>query len=126
VLNWLVYIRGNKGDYDHWRQLGNVGWGYDDVLPYFIRAEANEAIRDVYHGTNGPLSIENQPSHHPLCSRYLEAAQSVGIPLNPDFNGARQEGCGYYQMTARGGRRCSTAAGYLTPIRSRPNLTIVS
>jgi choline dehydrogenase len=126
VLNWLVYIRGNKGDYDHWRQLGNVGWSYDDVLPYFIRAEANEAIRDAYHGTNGPLSVEDQPRRHPLCARYLEAAQSVGIPFNPDFNGARQEGCGYYQMTARGGRRCSTAAGYLAPARSRPNLTIVS
>ena len=126
VLNWLVYVRGNKGDYDHWRQLGNVGWDYDSVLPYFVRAEANESIRDGYHGTHGPLSVEDHPFRHPLCAVYLEAARSVGIPFNPDFNGARQEGCGYYQMTARGGRRCSAAAGYLDPVHSRPNLTILT
>jgi choline dehydrogenase len=126
VLNYLLYIRGNRGDYDHWAQLGNAGWSYDEVLPYFKRAENNAAIQDDFHGADGPLHVENQPNPPPLCATFFEAAQSVGIRFNPDFNGASQEGCGYYQATLKNGRRCSTAVAYLAPIRERGNLTLVS
>lgn len=126
ILNYLVYIRGNRGDYDTWRQLGNQGWGYDDVLPYFKRAESNAAIQDEYHGLKGPLSVETNPKRHKLCETYIEAAQSIGIPFNPDFNGVVQEGCGYYQATMKNGRRCSTARAYIDPIRSRSNFTLIS
>jgi choline dehydrogenase len=125
VLNYLLYIRGSRGDYDHWRQLGNAGWAYDDVLPYFKRAENNASIRDDFHGGDGPLHVENQPNPPPLCEIFFEAAQSIGIPFNPDFNGASQEGCGYYQTTLKNGRRCSTAFAYIEPIRSRPNFRLV-
>jgi choline dehydrogenase len=126
VLNYLIYIRGNRGDYDHWAQLGNSGWGYDDVLPYFKRAERNASLRDDYHGADGPLHVEDQPNPPRLCATFLEAAQSVGVSFNPDFNGAVQEGCGYYQATLKNGRRCSAAVAYLSPIRERKNLTLVS
>ena len=125
ILNYMVYIRGNAGDYDQWARLGNSGWSYDDVLPYFKRAEANAAIDDIYHGTNGPLSVETNPHRHPLCQIFIEAAVSVGHPFNRDFNGAAQAGCGYYQATLRNGRRCSAAHGYLDPVRERSNLTLV-
>ncbi|MER9971855.1 GMC family oxidoreductase N-terminal domain-containing protein [Mesorhizobium sp. M0060] len=125
ILNYMVYIRGNSGDYDQWAQFGNHGWSYDDVLPYFIRAEANTALDDMYHGTGGPLSVETNAYRHPLCEKFIEAAVSVGHRFNPDFNGAVQAGCGYYQATLRNGRRCSTALAYLDPALARPNLTIV-
>ena len=125
ILNYMVYVRGNSGDYDQWAQLGNSGWSYDDVLPYFKRAEANAAINDMYHGTDGPLSVETNPHRHPLCEMFIAAAVSVGHRFNPDFNGAVQAGCGYYQATLRNGRRCSTARAYLDPVRDRPNLTLV-
>jgi choline dehydrogenase len=124
VLNYLIYIRGNSGDYNHWRQLGNAGWAYDDVLPYFRRAENNAARSDAFHGAQGPLHVESQRGAAPINEIFIQAAQSVGIPYNPDFNGEAQEGCGYYQVTARGGVRCSASAAYLDPIRARPNLTI--
>jgi choline dehydrogenase len=126
VLNFLIYIRGNRGDYDHWRRLGNAGWAYDDVLPYFKRAENNASIRNDFHGGDGPLHVENQPNPPPLCATFLEAAQSIGIPFNHDFNGASQEGCGYYQATLKNGRRCSTAVAYIEPIRTRQNFHLVS
>ena len=100
VLNMMMYVRGNRGDYDRWRSLGNVGWGYDDVLPYFRRSEANAVFADAYHGTDGPMSVVTTAHSHPLCEYFLEAAQSLGVPRNPDFNGAVQEGCGYFQATA--------------------------
>ena len=126
VLNMMMYVRGNRGDYDRWRALGNAGWGYDDVLPYFRRSEANAAFADAYHGTDGPMAVETTVHRHPLCEYFLEAAQSLGIPRNPDFNGAVQEGCGYFQATIRNGRRCGAKEAFIDPIRGRPNLTLTS
>jgi choline dehydrogenase len=125
VLNFMTYIRGNRGDYDHWNQLGNTGWSYDGVLPYFIRAETNDTFHNEYHGAAGPLHVETHRIRPLICAKFIEAAQSVGIPFNPDFNGASQEGCGYYQATTKNGRRCSAAIAYIDPIRARKNLTIV-
>ena len=125
ILNYVVYVRGNAGDYDQWAQMGNTGWSYDHVLPYFKKAEANADIEDEYHGGDGPLSVETNRHRHPLCELFIEAATSLGVPFNPDFNGATQEGCGYYQATLRNGRRCSSAKAYLDPARERPNLSLV-
>ena len=124
VLNYLVYVRGNAGDYDGWAQQGNAGWSYQDVLPYFMKAERNAVYADAFHGTDGPLGVETNTRRHPLCDRFIEAATSRGVPFNPDFNGKTQWGCGYYQATIRNGRRCSTADAYLDPVRGRGNLTV--
>lgn len=126
ILNYMVYVRGNAGDYDQWAQMGNRGWSFDDVLPYFKRAESNSDISDQYHGQDGPLSVETNQHRHPLCETFIEAAVSMGVPFNPDFNGATQAGCGYYQATLRNGRRCSTADAYLDPARERRNLTLAT
>jgi choline dehydrogenase len=125
-INGLLYIRGQAEDFDHWRQLGNVGWSFDDVLPYFRRSEDQERGPDALHGAGGPLSVSNVSEPHPLCEAFIEAAQAAGFPRNDDFNGASQEGAGYFQLTARNGRRWSTAKGYLRPARRRPNLQIVT
>jgi choline dehydrogenase len=125
VLNYMVYARGNRGDYYFWAQLGNTGWGYDDVLTYFKKSERNAVFSDAFHGVDGPLSVETTAHRHPLCDLFLEAAQSVGVPYNPDFNGAAQDGCGYYQATVKNGRRCSTAKAFLDPVRNRSNLTVI-
>ena len=126
VLNMMMYVRGNRGDYDRWRSLGNVGWGYDDVLPYFRRSEANAVFADAYHGTDGPMSVVTTAHSHPLCEYFLEAVESLGVPRNPDFNGAVQEGCGYFQATVRDGRRCGAKEAFIDPIRHRPNLTLLA
>jgi len=123
-INGLLYIRGQKEDYDHWRQLGNTGWGFDDVLPYFRRSEDQQRGADDLHGVGGPLSVSDVCEPHPLCEAFIEAAQQSGIPRTDDFNGARQEGAGYFQLTARNGRRWSTAAGYLRQARKRHNLKV--
>jgi choline dehydrogenase len=123
-INGLVYIRGQHDDYDRWRQLGNVGWGYDDVLPYFKRAENQQRGPDDYHGVDGPLAVSNPRQTDPLCEAFIAAAEQTGIPRNIDFNGATQEGAGYFQTTTRRGRRASTAVCYLNPARGRPNLRI--
>src|SRR5216684_1931073 len=126
-INGLVYIRGQKEDFDLWRQLGNVGWSWDDVLPYFKKAEAQQQRgADDFHGCDGPLSVSDQSETHELCEAFIAAGQQVGIPRNDDFNGPAQEGIGYFQMTSRKGLRCSTAVGYLRPARKRPNLRIVT
>ena len=125
-INGLLYIRGQKEDYDHWRQLGNAGWSFEDVLPYFKRAEDQERGPDDYHGSGGPLAVSDMRIRRALCDRFIEAAGELGIPASDDFNGARQEGAGYFQLTARNGRRCSTAVGYLKPARRRANLTVVT
>jgi choline dehydrogenase len=125
-INGLIYIRGQREDFDHWRQLGNVGWSFDDVLPYFRRSEDNERGADDLHGAGGPLAVSNARDRHPLADAYIEAAVECGYPRNDDFNGPTQEGAGYYQTTTRNGRRCSTAVGYLQPVRSRGNLAVVS
>ncbi|OLB70287.1 MAG: choline dehydrogenase [Alphaproteobacteria bacterium 13_2_20CM_2_64_7] len=125
-INGLLYIRGQPADFDHWRQLGNSGWSFDDVLPYFRRAEDQQRGEDALHGMGGPLAVSDVCEPHPLCEAFIAAAQQAGFPRNDDFNGPTQEGAGYFQLTARRGRRCSTAVGYLRPARRRPNLTIVS
>lgn len=125
-INGLLYVRGQHDDYHHWRQLGNKGWSWDDVLPYFKRAENQENGADEYHGTGGPLSVTNMRVHREVCNALIEAAEELGIPRNSDSNGATQEGAGYFQLTAKHGRRCSTAVGYLNPARKRPNLTIIT
>ncbi len=125
-INGLIYIRGQTQDFDHWRQLGNTGWGADDVLPYFRKAEDNERGADDWHGAGGPLGVSDLRDRHPLAEAYVEAAQQSGHPLNADFNGATQEGAGFYQTTMRGGVRSSTAAAYLAPVRKRANLRVVS
>jgi choline dehydrogenase len=124
-INGLVYMRGQAEDFDHWRQLGNTGWGYADVLPYFKRAEGNVRGADVYHGAAGPLGVSDLRPH-PLADAFIDGAVEAGIPRNDDFNGARQEGVGYFQLTTRRGFRSSTAVGYLKPALRRPNLTIVT
>ena len=123
-INGMIYMRGNAADYDQWRQLGNEGWDYDSVLPYFRKAEDNERGADQYHGSGGPLRVSNQPYEWEIAKALLEACKQAGIPENPDFNGATQEGCGYYQTTTKDKRRWSTAAAYLTTAKKRPNLSI--
>ncbi len=124
-INGLLYVRGQAEDFDHWRQHGNTGWGFDDVLPFFRTAEDQQRGADHLHGKGGPLAVSDV-APHPLCEAFIAAAQQAGFPRNDDFNGAKQEGAGYYQLTARNGRRCSTARGYLKPARSRTNLTVAS
>jgi len=125
-INGLIYIRGQAEDFDHWRQLGNTGWSHDDVLPYFRKAEDNERGADEHHGADGPLGVSDVRDQHPLAAAFIEAAQQCGYPRNDDFNGAAQEGAGFYQNTMRGGVRSSTAAAYLKPARKRDNLHVVS
>ncbi|MGH8633881.1 MAG: GMC family oxidoreductase [Burkholderiales bacterium] len=125
-INGLVYIRGQHEDYDDWRNLGNAGWGYADVLPYFRKAEDNQRGANEYHGVGGPLCVSDPSEPHPLCEAFFAAAEACGYPLNPDFNGARQAGFGYNQVTQRRGRRCSTAVGYLRPARRRSNVSVAT
>ena len=123
-INGMIYMRGNAADYDQWRQLGNEGWSYDDVLPYFRKAEDNERGASEFHGAGGPLRVSNQPYNWEIAQALLAACTQAGIPETPDFNGATQEGCGYYQTTTNNKRRWSTAAAYLKPARNRPNLVV--
>ena len=125
-LNGLLYVRGQPADYDGWRQMGNEGWGWDDVLPLFRRAENNERGADEFHGDDGPLSVSNMRIQRPICDAWVAAAQTLGYPFNPDYNGAEQEGVGYFQLTTRNGRRCSAAVAYLNPVRKRANLNIIT
>ncbi len=125
-INGLLYIRGQHADYNHWRQLGNAGWSAEDVLPYFKRAESQERGSDDYHGADGPLAVSNMRVERDICSALISAAEELDIPRNDDFNGATQEGAGYFQLTAKNGRRCSSAVAYLNPVRSRSNLQIVT
>lgn len=123
-INGLVYVRGQKEDFDGWRDAGNVGWGYEDLLPYFRRSENQSRGEDHWHGVGGPLYVSDQSEHHPLCDGFIAAAAQAGHPTNLDFNGPTQEGVGYFQTTSRDGRRCSTAVAYLRPARRRRNLKV--
>jgi len=125
-INYMIYIRGNRNDYDHWARLGNSGWSYDEVLPYFIKSETNAMFQDRYHGVSGPLRVSGHSRLNPITERYLAAAQEAGISFNPDFNGESQDGCGPLQRTIDNGERCSAAKAYLHPLRSRQNLTVLS
>jgi len=124
AINAMVYIRGHRQDYDDWAALGNEGWSYDEVLPYFIKSEKNERIKDQYHGNDGPLSVIDLHSDNPLQEKYIAAAKEQGYKILDDFNGAEQEGLGVYQVTHINGERCSSARAYLFPHRERKNLTI--
>ena len=124
-INGLIYIRGQAQDFDHWRQLGNVGWSAGELLPYFRKSEDNERGADEWHGAGGPLGVSDLRDRHPLADAFVEAAQQCGYPGNADFNGAAQEGAGFYQTTTRRGVRSSTAVAYLAPVRDRNNLKIV-
>jgi choline dehydrogenase len=124
-INGLVYIRGQAEDFDHWRQLGNTGWSFDDVLPYFRRSEHQMRGADSFHGTGGPLCVSDV-AQHPICEAFIRSAIELGFPRNDDFNGASQDGVGYHQTTTRNGRRCSTAVGYLRPAMQRTNLRVVT
>ncbi|MEJ6399431.1 GMC family oxidoreductase [Yoonia sp. 208BN28-4] len=125
-LNGLLYVRGQPQDYDRWAQMGNSGWGWDDVLPLFKRSEKNERGADEFHGDQGNLSVSNMRIQRPITDAWVAAAQTAGYPFNPDYNGAQQEGVGFFQLTARNGRRCSSAVAFLNPIKSRKNLTIIT
>jgi choline dehydrogenase len=124
--NAMLYIRGHASDYDKWAALGNRGWSYADVLPYFIKAEHNERGASLYHGASGPLNVADLRSPNELSLAFVEAAQQAGLPLNPDFNGAEQEGTGLYQVTQRNGERWSAARAYLDPVRHRSNLHVLT
>ena len=123
-INGLLYVRGQHEDYDRWRQHGNSGWGFDEVLPYFKKAENQERGADDFHGAGGPLPVSDLVHADPLSAAFIAAAAETGIPVNPDFNGASQEGAGFFQITTRRGRRASTAVAYLRPARGRRNLQV--
>ena len=123
-INGLIYIRGQQQDFDMWRQFGNTGWSYDDVLPYFRKAETNEHGADAYRGGDGPLGVSDLKTDHVLHDAFIAGAQEAGYPYNKDFNGADQEGVGPFQLTVRGRWRASTAVAYLNPAKSRKNLEI--
>jgi choline dehydrogenase len=124
-MNAMIYIRGNRADYDGWRDShGAEGWGFDDVLPYFIRAESNQRLGGPWHGTDGPLYVEDRRFTHELSSAWVDSAVTWGLKRTDDFNGETQEGAGLYQVTCRKGRRWSTADAYLRPALARPNLTV--
>ena len=125
-VNAMVYIRGHRSDYDHWAAQGNAGWGYDDVLPYFKRAEHNERGADAWHGIGGPLNVMDLRSPNRFGPVFVDAARQAGYAANPDFNAAEQEGVGLYQVTHRNGERFSAAKAYLAPARSRANLTVIT
>jgi choline dehydrogenase len=123
-INAMVYVRGHRRDYDQWASLGNKGWAYADVLPYFKRAENQARGADEYHGVGGPLDVADLRCLNPLSRAFVDACVGLGLPRNPDFNGAEQAGVGLYQVTQRGGRRCSTAVAYLRPVAGRRNLVV--
>ena len=124
-INAQLYTRGVPADYDDWVTIaGATGWGYRDVLPYFKRSENNQRFANEFHAYGGPLGVSNPISPLPICEAFFQAGQEMGIPFNADFNGALQDGLGYYQLTQLDARRSSTASGFLQPVRTRPNLTV--
>ena len=123
-INGLIYIRGQREDYDRWAEAGNPGWSYDEVLPYFKRSECNQRGADAWHGADGPLKVSDIGARHPLIEGFIDGARQAGVPRTEDFNGAAQEGAGYYQLTTHKGWRCSTATAYLKPARARANLVV--
>lgn len=125
--NAMIYMRGHRWDYDHWAALGNSGWSFDEVLPYFKKSEHNETFRDEYHGQGGPLNVANLRSGNPFQEIYLQAAQQAGFPLAVDFNGAEQEGIGIHQVTQKNGERWNAARAYLHPhLGRRANLELLT
>ena len=125
-VNAMVYVRGHADDYNTWSQLGCRNWAYEKVLPVFRDLESNQSIHDRFHGADGPLSVSDKSYGHPLCRAFVEAAQQVGLPHNPDFNGRTQEGVGFYQVTTRRGRRWSAAMAFLRDAEARANLVVMT
>ncbi|MEM9704531.1 MAG: GMC family oxidoreductase N-terminal domain-containing protein [Pseudomonadota bacterium] len=125
-LNAMIYIRGSRADYDGWAALGADGWSYDEVLPFFKDVQNQERGGDEFHGVGGPLNVADLRYKNPLCESFLEAAGEIQLPKNDDFNGARQDGVGFYQVTQKDGKRCSSARAFLDPAKERDNLTIVT
>src|SRR5262245_50979668 len=123
-INAQIYIRGNAEDYEIWAQKGATGWSYREVLPYFRRAEGNSRLDDEFHGREGPLGVSDPRATLPICEAFFQAASEAGLPRNRDFNGERQEGVGFYQVTQRQARRSSAATAYLKPAMARKNLTV--
>lgn len=124
-INGHIYNRGQRMDFDGWAQRGNRGWGYADVLPYFRRSERRIGEGDdTFRGRDGPLTVSDINWHHPLCEAFLDGAESIGIPRNPDYNGVSQEGCAYTQRTIFNGRRMSAARAFLNPVKRRPNVSV--
>lgn len=127
ILNAMIYMRGHRSDYDRWAALGNTGWSFADVLPYFKRSEDNESLHDEHHGRGGPLPVAHPRTDNPFHALWLDAAREAGFPLNADFNGAEQEGLGVYQVTQRNGERWSAARAYVHPlVGARPNLRVLT
>ena len=125
-MNTQLYVRGHRYDYDTWKQLGNDGWAYEEVLPYFKKSEDNSRGADEFHGVGGPLAVSDPPSVHPLLDAWIDAAQEAGHKPTDDFNGSQQEGVGRHQMTQRSGLRCSSANAFLDDNLRRPNLTLLT
>src|SRR6202035_81471 len=126
AINAMVYIRGHRSDYDRWAALGNPGWAYDDVLPYFKKSENNENVHDAFHGSGCRLNVANFRTGNPFQQYFLEAGRQLQLPVNADFNGAHQMGLGVYQVTQKNGERWSAARAYIEPNLSRPNLKVVT
>jgi choline dehydrogenase len=126
AINYMIYVRGHPADYDRWRDLGNGGWGWADVLPVFRRSEHNERLADAYHGRGGPLNVADHRFRHPLSELFVASAAAAGVPVNDDFNGAAQDGCGFYQVTQKDGRRWSAASAFLRPAMARDNLAVLT
>ena len=122
----MLYLRGNKWDYDNWAAMGCPGWSYDEVLPIFKRSEHNERGADAWHGGDGPLNVSDQCDPHPGSIEFVEAARQLQIPLNEDFNGARQDGVGVYQVTQKGGERWSSSRAYIESAGKRANLEVLT
>jgi choline dehydrogenase len=125
-INFMIYIRGNHHDYDHWQELGNPGWSYQDVLPYFNKSEHQQRGADAYHSVDGELSVSDLIAPSPISHQFVEACVAAGYDYNPDFNAKQQEGAGPYQHTIKDGKRHSAAAAFLLPILQRPNLTLTT
>ena len=125
-INAMIYIRGHQHDYDHWKALGNEGWSYEDVLPYFRKSENNERFHDAYHGTGGDMNVTSQVQANPLSKAFVRGCQELGLPFNADVNGAEQDGVTFYDVTQRNVRRESAATAFLHPVEKRPNLTVIS
>ncbi|MCP6762154.1 MAG: GMC family oxidoreductase N-terminal domain-containing protein [Fischerella sp. CENA71] len=125
-INAMIYIRGNRHDYGHWQELGNPGWSYQDVLPYFNKSENQQRGASEFHGADGLLNVTDPLAPAITSHRFVDAAVALGYDRNPDFNGAQQEGVGFYQLTIKDGKRHSTAAAFLVPILDRPNLTVTT
>ncbi len=126
AINGLIYIRGQREDFDEWAKAGNPGWSFSEVLPYFVKSENNERGADNLHGASGPLAVSDIKPKDELTEALIAGAFELGFPRNPDFNGITQEGAGYYQLNTRRGLRCSTAVGYLRPIRRDAKLRVVT